>query len=302
MKVFVVRLNPDTREGVPYSNFLSEKEYAAIHNESPMDGFHEAVNFLAENGVVKGYLPPRHSKAMRSGKPFTLITITAKSAAVGGDKIIGVQTNCVYEGESRRLAAGNGKELVWHYRCPSTCSYIFPEPIPKAREKVLGRSGAWYRGPTCELNPRAKTRLYHSIVQGLKAGAPRRTFIKLIEESNRSIRNSGFEDAANFDAKVSEEIKKPLKKVKGNPSPSQYQVSTYKYQRDYRVVAYVLKNAKGRCFDCREEGPFISKTTGFPYLEVHHIHMLKNAGADTPDNAIALCPNCHRKRHYSNET
>ena len=95
MRMFVVRLNPDPRDGWPYSKYVSEEEYKTIHDASPMDGFHEAVNFLSESGVVRGYLPPRHSAAMRTGEPFVLLTITAKTAKVGGDKIVGIQAGCV---------------------------------------------------------------------------------------------------------------------------------------------------------------------------------------------------------------
>lgn len=34
-----------------------------------------------------------------------------------------------------------------------------------------------------------------------------------------------------------------------------------------------------------------------PYLECHHIIWLSQNGADTLDNIVALCPNCHRKMH-----
>jgi 5-methylcytosine-specific restriction protein A len=33
-------------------------------------------------------------------------------------------------------------------------------------------------------------------------------------------------------------------------------------------------------------------------LEVHHKKQLSEGGEDTVENAIALCPNCHREAHY----
>ena len=39
---------------------------------------------------------------------------------------------------------------------------------------------------------------------------------------------------------------------------------------------------------------------GTHYLEVHHIDQLAKGGADTVENAVALCPNCHRKMHSLN--
>lgn len=48
---------------------------------------------------------------------------------------------------------------------------------------------------------------------------------------------------------------------------------------------------------CNSEAPFIRRTNGSPYLEVHHKTPLAEDGEDTVENAIALCPNCHRELH-----
>jgi hypothetical protein len=48
MNVFVVRLNPDTRGGLPYTKYPTVEEYKNIHGSSPMNGFHEAINFKSE--------------------------------------------------------------------------------------------------------------------------------------------------------------------------------------------------------------------------------------------------------------
>ncbi|SFB88291.1 HNH endonuclease [Marinospirillum celere] len=49
---------------------------------------------------------------------------------------------------------------------------------------------------------------------------------------------------------------------------------------------------------CGTPAPFNRKSDGTPYLEVHHKTPLALGGEDTVENAIALCPNCHRKAHY----
>ncbi|EKM6788635.1 HNH endonuclease, partial [Escherichia coli] len=36
-----------------------------------------------------------------------------------------------------------------------------------------------------------------------------------------------------------------------------------------------------------------------PYLEVHHVIPLSKGGADTPENCVALYPNCHKALHYA---
>ncbi|MBN7827375.1 HNH endonuclease signature motif containing protein [Bowmanella dokdonensis] len=40
---------------------------------------------------------------------------------------------------------------------------------------------------------------------------------------------------------------------------------------------------------------------GSSFLEVHHVIRLADNGPDTIDNAVALCPNCHRALHYADD-
>jgi len=35
----------------------------------------------------------------------------------------------------------------------------------------------------------------------------------------------------------------------------------------------------------------------YQHLECHHVKWLSKEGEDTIENAVALCPNCHRKMH-----
>lgn len=64
------------------------------------------------------------------------------------------------------------------------------------------------------------------------------------------------------------------------------------------VVAEVLVRADGVCEECKQPAPFLRKKDNSPYLEVHHRIPLASGGDDTVDNAVALCPNCHRKMHF----
>ena len=83
----------------------------------------------------------------------------------------------------------------------------------------------------------------------------------------------------------------------GNRTPPVMETSsTKRYLRLPSVVAYVLQRAEGKCELCKWT-PFINDE-GEPYLEVHHVIQLANGGPDTPENAVALCPNCHRELHY----
>jgi 5-methylcytosine-specific restriction protein A len=69
------------------------------------------------------------------------------------------------------------------------------------------------------------------------------------------------------------------------------------FARDPVVHAYVLQLARGRCELCEKRAPF-KKANGQPYLEVHHVRTLADGGSDRPENAVALCPTCHRRLHH----
>lgn len=70
------------------------------------------------------------------------------------------------------------------------------------------------------------------------------------------------------------------------------------FRRNPDVIAEVLLRANGTCEECRERAPFARKSDGSPYLEVHHKVRLADNGDDTVENAVAICPNCHRQAHY----
>lgn len=80
--------------------------------------------------------------------------------------------------------------------------------------------------------------------------------------------------------------------------PTKVTVSTEYFVRNPDVVAEVLVRASGVCEMCHNLAPFLRKTDKSPYLEVHHIIQLAHGGEDTVENAIAVCPNCHRKAHF----
>ncbi|WP_193308545.1 HNH endonuclease signature motif containing protein [Halorubrum halophilum] len=69
------------------------------------------------------------------------------------------------------------------------------------------------------------------------------------------------------------------------------------YQTSELVHDYALSWADGYCQGCGEEAPFKTPDND-PYLEVHHVFRRADGGPDHPDTVIALCPNCHSKRHY----
>jgi 5-methylcytosine-specific restriction protein A len=84
----------------------------------------------------------------------------------------------------------------------------------------------------------------------------------------------------------------------GNKDPKSATSTTTTYERDLKVRDWVLKNAKGKCEGCGQNAPFLL-TDGAPCLEVHHVRRLADNGSDRTTNAVALCPNCHRRCHLS---
>jgi hypothetical protein len=63
------------------------------------------------------------------------------------------------------------------------------------------------------------------------------------------------------------------------------------------VKAWVL-HTSNYCRECCAEAALFSQKNGQPYPEVHHFKRLVDGGSNIVTNAIALCPNCHRKLHH----
>jgi len=87
---------------------------------------------------------------------------------------------------------------------------------------------------------------------------------------------------------------------KGTKDPEQVSQVQQVYKRDPKVVDWVERRANGICEGCKNEAPFV-RDDGRPFLEVHHIVRLADGGPDTIENAVALCPNCHRRAHHSQD-
>lgn len=116
-----------------------------------------------------------------------------------------------------------------------------------------------------------------------------------------------WSDKDDFDVRFASAVNKALndtvarrraRLAKASPIASRIAVLTEKFNRNPDVVAEVLFQAKGRCGQCKETAPFIRRSDKSPYLEVHHKVQLAFGGEDTVNNAIALCPNCHRELHH----
>jgi len=84
----------------------------------------------------------------------------------------------------------------------------------------------------------------------------------------------------------------------GFVSADEYRTETIQRKRCLEVKAWILHNSKGVCESCGEDAPFM-KSGAVPYLEVHHVVHLADDGPDTVQNAVAVCPNCHRALHLA---
>ena len=71
-------------------------------------------------------------------------------------------------------------------------------------------------------------------------------------------------------------------------------------ERSALVAEIVKERAAGVCQLCNKPAPFFNKK-GEAYLECHHVVWIARGGADEVYNAVALCPNCHRKMHILDE-
>ena len=82
--------------------------------------------------------------------------------------------------------------------------------------------------------------------------------------------------------------------------PQVRESQTTQLARNQAVVEYVKMAASGICDLCDKPAPFKNKE-GVDYLECHHVVRLADQGDDIISNAVALCPNCHRRMHVLNK-
>ncbi|MBO8164188.1 MAG: NUDIX domain-containing protein [Brevibacillus sp.] len=100
-------------------------------------------------------------------------------------------------------------------------------------------------------------------------------------------------------ARVRSRTERRNRLLKVDKIPGKLLVTSTQFIRNPDVIVEVLERAKGVCEKCRKPAPFVRASDLTPYLEVHHKIPLAEGGEDTVENAIALCPNCHREVHHA---
>ena len=111
---------------------------------------------------------------------------------------------------------------------------------------------------------------------------------KLIHQESKEIAKSKKDTSETRKQRIAQSEKRPKR----------LRVYSYTYRRNPDVVAEALLRANGVCESCSNPAPFSRASDSTPFLEVHHVKSLSDGGEDTLDNVIALCPNCHREKHY----
>jgi len=97
--------------------------------------------------------------------------------------------------------------------------------------------------------------------------------------------------------KLSIEELRSLALLKANRRATKKEIEKLVSVRSKAIKDYALARAAGTCEGCANPAPFMARSG--PFLEVHHIERLGDGGPDHPENVIAVCPNCHRRAHYS---
>ncbi|GKW19628.1 hypothetical protein PEC302107_13570 [Pectobacterium araliae] len=134
-----------------------------------------------------------------------------------------------------------------------------------------------------------KSKALRSVVEHLEKSINNANpFSELITEFNIQVDKALSDSSATRKKRLSVSSKHPEKRL----------IYIEFFVRNPDVVAEVLLRADGKCERCSSDAPFLRRRNNTPYLEVHHKIPLAEGGEDTVENAIALCPNCHRYLHY----
>lgn len=119
---------------------------------------------------------------------------------------------------------------------------------------------------------------------------------------NRTITAQEYHEETVKEVNKARETDKALRRERlklANKVPESVQVVTTAYKRNPDVIVEVLLRSRWCCESCGKPAPFIRSSDLTPYLEVHHKIPLAEGGEDTVENAIAVCPNCHRAEHFA---
>lgn len=133
-------------------------------------------------------------------------------------------------------------------------------------------------------------------------GIPRKVwmFPLIIMKQNVAVKSEPFDEYVLYQDKIAKRLSLSALEDRAKRHSSDKAAHRYVYSkvyvRDPYISEYVKRQAHGVCQLCGKPAPF-NDDTGNPYLETHHIVWLAHGGADSLENTVALCPNCHRRMH-----
>lgn len=143
---------------------------------------------------------------------------------------------------------------------------------------------------------------HHSATRPDQKGALRDAYIfhlELLPEGGGIEGDETVSTAQKPSKKMSLAELRKLARLKGQARIPTKQAEQTVYVRSEAVKLYALKRSGGICEGCAQPAPFEGKQG--PFLEVHHLHRLGDGGPDEPSNVAAICPNCHRRAHFSKD-
>lgn len=178
-------------------------------------------------------------------------------------------------------------EVIWHYA------------IDKDFDRSFSKNA---KTPVDTLRSRVQTEINeHGVNTPLRCeGNPRLYYVEYNAQTLQTQQHAQVQQAQKLgDVLLLKKIR--ARQRKQGRRPTRKIVTTTDFVRDANVVAYVRLRANCMCEmpGCTWQG--FEMDDGSRYIEVHHLQWLSAEGDDTPENAAALCPNCHRLLHHGKD-
>ena len=296
------RLEEGERSNIPRSAILVWEKYRNNHaallekKKQIFEGWN-IKNQIAPNGDIpfiegklykRSYLHDmwgggRQSGISPSAKQGIIFIFSGASGKKYGyeDHWINGLFRYVGEGQSGDMQMQAGNLAIKNHQEDGRCILLFEQS--QERGYVIFRGEMYCVGHRFEL--------------GLdKHGQERKIIVFDLAPLGDSVHKRGVEELSCEDLSLSE--LRSIAAQKAKETLHQKEAIRHYYARSSAVKHYALRRADGRCEACGLAAPF-QTSSGRPYLEVHHIRRLSDGGPDDPSWVIAVCPNCHRKAHFS---
>jgi predicted HNH restriction endonuclease len=275
----------------------------AVFNKTAKNQVKISTNLLRES---KCFVYDSLTKTFGNSKfvGFSRLSIDEYKNLRENTRLVGILSdNCKSLAKDKRDGKLTEREMAKKY------SAFSGRETNKAIEKALNKKFIKNKALSDELIVWGNKLLGEDVFKGINQDKDKdKDKWKFICLDNEQIESDDFDEdeEIELDDDFEKQVEKSLKDKKGRDKrlknapkkPEKTQSTITIYKRNPDVVAAVLERAKGYCEECEEPAPFNRASDNSPYLEVHHKIQLAKGGDDTVENAIALCPNCHRKAHF----